>query len=44
MFSEEVIKFFRDLEFKGSVPDGISVMNPFRDNPKIKATGFSTLL
>src|SRR5450759_5706643 len=35
MFSEEVIKFFRDLEFKGSVPDGISVMNPFRDNPKI---------
>ena len=35
MFSEEVIKFFRELEFKGSVPDGISVMNPFRDNPKI---------
>lgn len=35
IFSEAVIRFFRELEFKGSVPDGISVMNPFMDNPKI---------
>jgi len=35
MFSESVIKFFRGLEYKGSLPPGISVMNPFRDNPGI---------
>jgi len=35
MFSQSVIKFFRELEFRGPLPDGISVMNPFRDNPHI---------
>jgi hypothetical protein len=35
MFSETVIQFFRELEYIGSLPGGISVMNPFRDNPEI---------
>lgn len=35
MFADKVIQFFKDLDFKGSLPDGISVMNPFRDNPEI---------
>jgi hypothetical protein len=34
-FAESVIEFFSDLEFKGTLPDGISVMNPFSDNPAI---------
>ena len=35
MFGERVIQFFRELEYIGSLPDGISIMNPFRDNPDI---------
>lgn len=35
MFSESVIKFFTELEYRGTLPPGISVMNPFRDNPDI---------
>jgi Domain of unknown function (DUF4918) len=35
MFSNAVIQFFRELEYKGSLPDGISIMNPFRDNNEI---------
>lgn len=35
MFSESVIKFFSGLEYSGSLPPGISVMNPYRDNPEI---------
>ena len=35
MFSENVINFFGGLEFQGSLPDGISIMNPYRDNPVI---------
>jgi len=35
MFADSVIQFFRELDFKGSLPDGISVMNPFRGNPEI---------
>ena len=34
-FAEKVISFFKELEYKGSLPPGISVMNPFRDNPEI---------
>jgi hypothetical protein len=34
-FSEKVISFFTGLEYCGSLPPGISVMNPFRDNPGI---------
>jgi hypothetical protein len=35
MFAEEVIQFFKLLDFRGSLPEGISIMNPFRDNPGI---------
>ena len=35
MFADSVIQFFKDLDFKGSLPEGISLMNPFRDNPEI---------
>ena len=35
MFAEKVVSFLNELEFKGSLPSGISIMNPFRDNPQI---------
>jgi hypothetical protein len=35
MFADEVIQFFKLLEYKGSLPEGISIMNPFRNNPGI---------
>jgi hypothetical protein len=35
MFADNVISFFNELIYKGSLPPGISVMNPFRDNPEI---------
>jgi hypothetical protein len=35
MFAEKVVSFYSELEFKGSLPSGISIMNPFRDNPQI---------
>lgn len=35
MFDEKVITFFKELEYKSSLPSGISVMNPFRNNPEI---------
>jgi len=31
-FAERIISFCRDLDFDESLPDGISVMNPFRNN------------
>ena len=31
-FAEKVIDFFRDLEYSGTLPAGISVMNPFKEN------------
>jgi hypothetical protein len=34
-FAEKVISFFMDLKYRGSLPAGISVMNPFRENPEI---------
>lgn len=34
-FAEEVISFCNEIEFKGNLPDGISIMNPFRNNPEI---------
>jgi hypothetical protein len=34
-FAEKVISFCRELEFNGSLPPGISIMNPFRNNPKV---------
>lgn len=34
-FADAVFQFLQGLEYKSSLPDGISVMNPFRDNPEI---------
>jgi hypothetical protein len=33
--SEKIISFLMELEFKGSLPAGITVMNPFRGNPQV---------
>jgi Domain of unknown function (DUF4918) len=35
MFSDRVIKYLSGLEFNGELPGGISIMNPYRDNPGI---------
>ena len=37
-FADKVIGFFRDLEFTGSLPPGISVMNPMRENAYVFET------
>ncbi len=34
-FAEKVISFLKELTYSGSLPEGISIMNPFRDNPDI---------
>jgi hypothetical protein len=34
-FAGKVISFCREIEFKGILPDGISIMNPFRNNPDV---------
>jgi hypothetical protein len=34
-FAEKIISFCKELDFTGSLPDGISIMNPFRTNPNI---------
>lgn len=34
-FAEQVIRFNRELDFSGILPDGIGIMNPFRDSPHI---------
>lgn len=34
-FAEKIVSFLMDLEYKGSLPEGISIMNPFRDNPEV---------
>jgi hypothetical protein len=34
-FADHVIQFNRELQFRGSLPAGIRVMNPFRENPDI---------
>jgi hypothetical protein len=33
-FAEKIITFCRELDFSGPLPAGISIMNPFRDNPE----------
>jgi len=33
-FADRVIKFNRELSLDGPLPDGIKVMNPFRENPQ----------
>ncbi len=37
-FAEKIITFCRELDFRGDLPEGISVMNPFRDNPEVFST------
>jgi len=34
-FAEKIITFCSDLDFTGILPEGISVMNPFKENPSI---------
>jgi hypothetical protein len=34
-FANFIVSFFSELEFKGTLPEGISIMNPFRENPEI---------
>jgi hypothetical protein len=34
-FAESVILFYRELEYRGSLPEGVSIMNPYRENPLI---------
>jgi hypothetical protein len=34
-FAGKIISFCRELDFPGPLPAGISVMNPFRDNPEV---------
>ncbi|MGD0340121.1 MAG: uracil-DNA glycosylase family protein, partial [Bacteroidales bacterium] len=36
-FADKIISFCFSLDFKGALPDGISVMNPFRNNPEVMA-------
>jgi hypothetical protein len=35
MFADEIIQFLKELEYKGLLPEGISVMNPYKDNREI---------
>lgn len=35
MFADKVISFLSKLDFRGSLPGGISIMNPYQDNPEI---------
>jgi hypothetical protein len=35
-FADYIISFLSELEYTGQLPDGISVMNPFRKNPLVK--------
>lgn len=41
-FAEKIILFLKSLDFKGSLPAGITVMNPFRGNNEVMSavTGF----
>ena len=34
-FAEKIISFCSALDFRGSLPDGISIMNPFRNKPEV---------
>jgi hypothetical protein len=34
-FAEKIISFCRELHFNSPLPAGISIMNPFRENPEI---------
>ncbi|MBK7625692.1 MAG: DUF4918 family protein [Bacteroidales bacterium] len=34
-FAEKIISFYKEVGYSGTLPDGISIMNPFRENPEI---------
>ncbi len=34
-FAEKIISFYGEVDFRGSLPQGIKIMNPFRSNPEI---------
>lgn len=34
-FADRIVNFNQSLEFKGSLPSGIRIMNPFKNNPHI---------
>lgn len=34
-FAEKVISFYKELEFNGSLPGGVGIMNPYKENPEI---------
>jgi hypothetical protein len=34
-FAEKVIHFNKQLDFKGTLPYGINIMNPFKENPQV---------
>lgn len=34
-FGEKAIEFYSQLDYSGSLPSGIRIMNPFRDNPSV---------
>jgi hypothetical protein len=34
-FAEKIISFYRELDFGGSLPTGINILNPFRINPEV---------
>jgi hypothetical protein len=34
-FADRVISFLEDLRFNGSLPEGIDIMNPFMDDPRV---------
>jgi len=34
-FADKVIQFNKQVDFKGTLPPGISIMNPFKENPQV---------
>jgi len=34
-FADLILQFNQELDFKGNLPNGIGIMNPFKDNPSI---------
>ena len=37
-FADKIISFYKDICFEGRLPEGISLMNPFGENPNIMDT------
>jgi hypothetical protein len=36
-FAQKVIAFNKTVDFKGTLPDGIRIMNPFKESPQVNA-------